>query len=56
MWIASRWNPGNVTIRAALLEAIAPDDPRRALLVAELVALARSHDEDVGRAAIRTLR
>ncbi len=56
MWIASRWNPGNVEIRAALLDAIAPDDPRRALLVAELVALARSHDAERGRAAIRALR
>jgi hypothetical protein len=56
MWIASRWNPGNVAIRAQLLDAIAPDDPRRALLVAEVVALASSSDDDRARAAIRALR
>ncbi len=56
MWIASRWNPGNVEVRAALLDAIAVDDPRRALIVAELVALSRSQDAERGRAAIRALR
>jgi hypothetical protein len=56
MWIASRWNPGNVAIRAALLDAIALDDPRRALLTRELVALAGSSDADRGHAAIRALR
>ena len=40
MWIASRWNPPDAEIRAALLDAIAPDDPRRATIVSELVALA----------------
>ncbi len=56
MWIASRWNPHDVAIRAALLEAIALDDPRRALLVGELVQLAASPDDERGRAAIRALR
>jgi tetratricopeptide (TPR) repeat protein len=55
MWIASRWNPRDVAIRAALLAAIAPDDPRRTTLVTELVALAGDRDPDVGREAIRSL-
>jgi tetratricopeptide (TPR) repeat protein len=56
MWIASRWNGHDVALRAALLEAIALDDPRRALLVAELVGLAGSRDADEGHSAIRALR
>jgi tetratricopeptide (TPR) repeat protein len=55
MWIASRWNPRDVAIRGVLLDAIALDDPRRALLVAELVSLAASPDDERGRAAIRVL-
>ncbi|MFN0245684.1 MAG: hypothetical protein ACKV2T_02175 [Kofleriaceae bacterium] len=55
MWVASRWNPRDVAIRGVLLDAIATDDPRRALLVAELVELAGSADADRGRAAIRAL-
>ncbi len=55
MWVASRWNPRHVAIRAALLEAIAPEDPRRATLVTELVALAGDRDSEVGRAALAAL-
>lgn len=55
MWIASRWNPRDVPIRAALLAAIAADDPRRTTLVTELVALAGDRDPEVGRAAILSL-
>ena len=56
MWVASRWNPHDVTIRAVLLEAIAVvDDPRRVLLIAELVALAGSADDERARAAVRAV-
>ena len=43
-WVASRWNPRDVELRAALLAAIAPDDPRRGALIAELVTLAGDPD------------
>ena len=56
LWISSRWNPRDVALRAALLAAIAPDDPRRTTLVTELVALAGDRDPVVGRAAIAALR
>ncbi len=55
MWVASRWNPRGVAVRAALLEAIGPDDPRRASLVAELVGLAGDPDPAVGRASVGAL-
>ena len=55
MWIASRWNTRDVAIRAALLTAIAPDDPRRTTLVTELVALAGDRDPEVGRAAVAVM-
>ncbi len=53
LWVASRWNARDVAARAALLATIGADDPRRALLVAELVALAAGDD---GRAAVAALR
>ena len=56
MWVASRWSPRDVAIRAALLEAIAADDPRRHVLEAELVALASDRDAEVGLAAVAALR
>jgi hypothetical protein len=56
MWIASRWNPRNVEIRAALLGAIASDDPRRATIVSELVVLAGDREPSIGRAALDALR
>lgn len=56
MWIASRWNPRDVELRSALLAAIAPDDPRRATIVTELVALAGDRDQWVARSAIVALR
>ena len=56
LWVASRWNPRAVAIRAALLAAVAPDDPRRTTLVTELVALAGNVEPDVGRAAVVVLR
>ncbi|MBA3462610.1 MAG: hypothetical protein H0T46_21825 [Deltaproteobacteria bacterium] len=56
MWVASRWNPRDVSIRAELLDSIAPDDPRRATLVTELVALAADPDVSLARAALAALR
>jgi hypothetical protein len=56
MWIASRWNPRDVAIRAELLDAIATDDPRRATLVTELVALSADRSQSVARAALLALR
>jgi tetratricopeptide (TPR) repeat protein len=56
LWVASRWNPRDVAIRSALLDAIAPSDPRRRVLVSELVALAADLDPEVGRAAVAALR
>lgn len=52
LWIASRWNPRDVRVRIALLEAIAADDPRRTTIVTELVALAGDRDPVIGRAAV----
>ena len=56
LWVASRWNPRDVAIRAALLDAIAVSDPRRRVLVSELVALAGDLDPEVGRMAVAALR
>lgn len=56
LWVASRWNSRDVVIRATLLDAIATDDPRRRVLVGELVALAGDADPEVGRAAVAALR
>jgi hypothetical protein len=43
-WVASRWNPRAVELRALLLAVLDREDPRRATLVAELVALAGDPD------------
>lgn len=55
LWIASRWNPRDVASRAALLTSIAPDDPRRTILVTELVGLAGDRSPLVGREAVAAL-
>jgi tetratricopeptide (TPR) repeat protein len=54
LWVAARWNRRHVGVRAALLAAISPDDPRHGVVVAELVALAS--DREVGRDAVAALR
>ncbi len=54
-WVAARWNPREVELRAALLDAIARDDPRRAALIADLVALAGDPDPERGLAAALAL-
>ena len=56
LWVASRWNPRDVELRAALLAATTPGDPRRAVVAGELVDLAGDRDPAVGRAAAAALR
>jgi hypothetical protein len=56
LWIAARWNPRSVELRAALLAAIATDDPRRGVIIGELVDLASDRDPDLRRAAVAALR
>lgn len=56
LWVASRWNPRDVAIRALLLDSIAANDPRRSVLISELVALAAVPDPELGRAAVAALR
>jgi hypothetical protein len=53
MWTVSRWNPRDVPVRVALLEALT--DARRATVIAELVELAADRDLARARAAIRAL-
>ncbi len=55
LWVASRWNPRSVELRAALLAAMPADDARRAAVVGELVDLAGDRDPEVGRAAVAVL-
>ncbi len=54
-WVAARWNPHDVELRAVLLDAIDRDDPRRGALIGELVALAADPDSDRGLAAALAL-
>jgi len=56
LWVAARWNPRDVELRAALLGAIASDDPRRAAIIGELVELSGDRDPDVRRAAAAATR
>jgi tetratricopeptide (TPR) repeat protein len=56
LWTAARWNPRDVEVRATLLAALLAADPRRAVVVGELVELAGDRDAEVGRAAAAALR
>jgi tetratricopeptide (TPR) repeat protein len=56
LWVASRDLPRDVDSRAALLAALAPDDPRRATIVGELLLLAGDPDPARARAAALALR
>jgi tetratricopeptide (TPR) repeat protein len=56
LWVASRWSPRNVELRAALRAATTADDPRRGVITAELVDLAGDRDPEVRRAAVAALR
>lgn len=55
-WTATRWNPRDVTLRIALRDALAPGEPQRVQLEAELAALAADPDADRGLAAVVALR
>jgi len=56
LWRASRWNARSVELRAALLDALAPGDPRRAVIIGELVELAGDRDAALSRAAAAAVR
>jgi hypothetical protein len=56
LWVVSRAQPRDVDLRVALLEALDPDDPRRATVIAELVALAGDPDPDRAFSAVTALR
>jgi hypothetical protein len=55
MWVASRWNPHEVEVRAALLGATTADDARHAVIIGELVDLAGDRDPALRRAAVAAL-
>jgi tetratricopeptide (TPR) repeat protein len=56
LWVASRDAARDVEIRAALAAALDGDDPRRATIVAELVALAGDPDSERALDAVSALR
>jgi len=56
MWVASRWNPRDIELRAALLGATTADDARHAVITGELVDLAGDRDPELRRAAVAALR
>lgn len=56
LWVAARWNPRSVELRAELIAALPLDDARRAVVIGELVELAGDRDPDVRRAAVAALR
>ncbi len=55
MWVASRAHPTAVELRGVLLGALPDDDPRRATIVAELVALAGDPDPERALAAVQAV-
>ena len=55
LWVVSRTYPRDVEARAALVGALAPDDARRATVIAELVALAGDRDPRRALAAVGAL-
>jgi len=56
LWVASRWNPRDIELRAALLGATTADDARHAVITGELVDLAGDRDPALRRAAVAALR
>lgn len=56
LWVASRWNPRDVSLRSSLLAATLPDDPRHGIAIAELVSLSSDPDPELARAAVAALR
>lgn len=55
LWVISRTHPRDLEVRRVLMTATSGDDPRRAVIVAEIIGLAGDRDLQVGRAAIVTL-
>jgi hypothetical protein len=55
LWVESRSRPRDVELRAELLAALDPDDPRRTTVTAELVALAADPDPSRAFAAVTAL-
>lgn len=56
LWLATRWQPRAVSLRAQLLARLPLGDPRRAVLVDELAALAGDPDRPRRAAAVAALR
>jgi hypothetical protein len=56
MFVTARWNPRDIAIRIALLDALVASDARRNVVIADLVRLAGDRDIERGRAAVRALR
>ena len=54
-WVATRGDPNDLELRAALVGALEKDDPRRATLVFELVMMAADRDPDRALAAALSL-
>ena len=55
-WVGTRGDPHDVELRAALVAALEPDDPRRATLENELVLLSADRDPDRGLSAALSLK
>jgi tetratricopeptide (TPR) repeat protein len=56
LWVASRTNPRDIEARAVLLDELEPDDPRRQVIVDELLVLAGDPDPTRAVAAAHALR
>src|SRR5690606_7600202 len=56
LWVVSRERPRDVELRAALRAALAADDPRRAAIESELLALAGHSDPARAFAAVAALQ
>ncbi|HEY4180817.1 MAG TPA: hypothetical protein VGM90_28425 [Kofleriaceae bacterium] len=56
LWVVSRAHPRDVELRVMMLDAMSDDDPRHAVVYAEMLALASDPDERVGRAALSALQ
>ncbi|MEP6863835.1 MAG: hypothetical protein ABJE66_24625 [Deltaproteobacteria bacterium] len=54
-WVATRGDPNDLELRAALIAALEKDDPRRETLVFELVMMAADRDPDRALAAALAL-
>lgn len=55
IWIASRWQPRNIALRAALIARHPASDIRHRLAITELIALAADEDVELARAAVRAI-